>query len=182
MSYTIVGMFPENVQAENATNKLSDAGFSTEDYSYSKYSHIKDVNTADAQYDHYDYEEDEKTSGFWDWLFGGDDEVEHRRRYSYAGSKNNIVTVFAENMEQAEKARLILDEQGAINVHDESRDYVAKKYSTEGKSTNLDEAERARIISKAKNNLYFTDSRSYSVRSQGMDNDMDSQGSNDMIV
>lgn len=182
MSYTIVGMFPENEQAENALHKLSDAGFSTEDYLYSKYSHTKDVkNVNGVGYDHYDYDEDEKTSGFWNWLFG-EDEQENKRKYSYAGSKNNIVTVYAENLEKAEKAKTVLDDNGAINVHDESRDYLKGKYNTENSGTEINEAERARIISKAKNNLYFSENRSYSVRTQGMDNDMDSQGSNDRIV
>lgn len=173
MSYTVVGMFPDNEMANTASNKLDNAGFEKEDYTVSKFNRVGDYN----QNVGYDYEEDEKTTGFWGWLFG-DDEVE-RKKYSYAGTKSNLVTVYTNDLDRAEKARDIMNDNGALDVNDFTKDY----YNTEefaSPDNNLTESERARIINKAKNDLYFTnDDRTYSVRSRGMTNDMDSMGTRD---
>ena len=181
MSYTIVGMFPKHIQAENATEKLSDAGFTTEDYHISKFSRKGAVETNDYSADdhpHFHFEEEEKTSGFWNWLFGDEDHA--KKKYSYAATKNNVVTVFADNLENAEKAKNILDNEGAINVHNETKNYIANQEEMPKSKYEVNEAEQARIINKAKNNLYFTDERRYVIQNHdiGMHDDMDSQGHN----
>lgn len=78
-------------------------------------------------------------------------------------------------MDRAEKAREIMNDEGAINVNE----FTKERYpDTTAKSNELSEKERARIISKAKNNLYFTDGdRFYDTASDGMESDMDSEGS-----
>ena len=172
MAYTIVGMFPTNEEAEQAANQLSASGFGTDDFHVSGYSTTGDLNQNSVT----DYEEDEKTSGFWNWLFG--DEEDNRKRYSYAGTKSNVVTVYADNMQFAEKARDVMNESGAIDVNEFTKDRFSTTENSGGNE--LSERERARIISKAKNNLYMTDNtRSYSVGQQGMSNDMDHQGTKD---
>lgn len=181
MSYTIVGMFSEHSQAEKAAGKLSSEGFSTDDYHVSRFSRAntnpehKVVADGDANFN---YKEDEKTSGFWNWLFGDDEDS--KAKYSYSGSKNNIVTVFADNMENAERAKSILNDEGAVNVHNESKSYMGRSGNETKGKYEIDEQERARIISKAKNNLYFTDERNYEIKNHdiGMHDDMDSQGHN----
>lgn len=184
MSYTIIGMFPEHDQAENATQKLSNEGFTTEDYHISKFSRSGAPEALDYSADdhpHFHFDEEEKTSGFWNWLFG--DEGHAKKKYSYAATKNNVVTVFADNLENAEKAKTILNNEGAINVHNETKNYVANQEAMPASKYDVNEDEQARIISKAKNNLYFTNERNYSVsRREGMDNDMDSQGGRDYDV
>ena len=172
MSYTIVGMFPTNEAADRAAHELNAAGFEKENYNVSGYSTTGDYDP-DLEYD---YDEDEKTTGFWDWLFGDDEN--NRSKYSYAGTKSNMVTVYADNAEHAEKARDIMNEQGALDVNDITKD----RYTTEQNSdkNNLSQKERARIINKAKNGLYLTDdTRNYSFRNRGMTNEMDSLGSQD---
>ena len=171
MSYTIVGMFPTTEAADRASHELNAAGFEKENYNVSGYSTSGDYDTDLG----YDYDEDEKTTGFWDWLFGDDDN--NKSKYSYAGTKSNMVTVYADSKEHAEKARDIMNEQGALDINDITKDrYAAEKSSDK----NLSEKERARIINKAKNSLYLTsDTRNYSVRNRGMSNDMDSLGSED---
>jgi hypothetical protein len=181
MSYTIVGMFPKHNQAENATHKLRDSGFTSEDYHISKFSRkgsILDNDYSADDHPHFHYDEEEKTSGFWNWLFG--DEEHSKKKYSYAATRNNVVTVFADNMENAEKAKNILNNEGAINVHKESKNYLANQPSIKDSNYKIDEAEQARIINKAKNNLYFTDERRYEIQNHdiGMHDDMDSQGHN----
>ena len=181
MSYTIVGLFPKQDQAENATQKLTNAGFTTEDYHISKFSRKGALDENDYSADdhpHFHFEEEEKTSGFWNWLFG--DEEHTKKKYSYAATKNNVVTVFSDTLENAEKAKNILNNEGAINVHKETKNYVGNQKDVPNSKYEINEQEQARIINKAKNNLYFTDERRYEIQNHdiGMHDDMDSQGHN----
>ena len=171
MAYTVVGMFPTNNDADNAADQLDRSGFAKEDYSVSKYS---TTGVYDKNSSNYHFEEDEKTGGFWNWLFGEDEQ--EKNKYSYAGTKSNLVTVYADDLDRAEKARDIMNDQGAINVNEFTKDRYKTDENTT-KSSNISEQQRARIISKAKNNLYFTEEqRFYNVKDEGMENDMDSQG------
>lgn len=171
MAYTVVGMFPTNNDADNAADQLDRSGFAKEDYSVSKYS---TTGVYDKNSSNYHFEEDEKTGGFWNWLFGEDEQ--EKNKYSYAGTKSNLVTVYADDLDRAEKARDIMNDQGAINVNEFTKDRYKTDENTT-KSTDISEQQRARIISKAKNNLYFTEEqRFYNVKDEGMENDMDSQG------
>ena len=170
MAYTIVGMFPANENADNAANQLDHSGFSKDDYTITRHTttetEVKNLNTA----------EEEKTTGFWNWLFG--DEENERERYSYAGTKSNLLTVYANDMEQAEKARDIMNDHGAIDVNEFTKDRFETQIHNTG--TDISERERARIISKAKNNLYLSgNSRVVTEGDKGMSNDMDHQGTND---
>ncbi|WP_156831987.1 hypothetical protein [Kaistella palustris] len=166
MSYTIVGMFPTPEEADKASDKLDSAGFKKEDYHVSRHNTTGEYDAAKG----YDYEEDKKTGEFWNWLFGDDED--DKNRYSYAGTKSNLVTVYTDDLDRAEKARDIMNDQGAINVNDFTKD----RYES---NTKVSAEEKARIIAKAKNNLYFTEeTRNYKTRPRGMDSDMDSQGDN----
>lgn len=177
MSYTVIGLFPTNEMADDASNKLDSAGFGKSDYSVSRFESSGEYNPAAD--DDYHYAEDEKTSGFWSWLFGEDHA--DRKRYSYAGTKSNVVTVYTNDLDRAEKARDIMNENGALNVNDFSQNYIKKNYAghEEFASTdnNMTSAERARILNKARNDLYLNpESRSYQWSRRGMTTDMDSQG------
>ena len=133
MSYTIVGMFPNNEDLDTVANQLNIAGFPAEDYHVSRYSTSALENQTSRNYD---FKEDEKTTGFWNWLFG--DNEDDRSKYSYAGSKSNIVTVYTDDMDRAEKARQIMDYAGAINVNE----FTKERYpDTSEKSTELSEKE-----------------------------------------
>ncbi|KIA90729.1 hypothetical protein [Kaistella jeonii] len=172
MAYTIVGMFPTTEDADEASNKLDSAGFEKEDNKVSRYS---TTGNYDKTSSNYHYKEDEKTSGFWNWLFGDDDD--EKNKYSYAGTKSNLVTVYADDMDRAEKARDIMNDEGAINVNEFTKERYPHAETT-AKHDDLSEAQRARIISKAKNNLYLTDdTRFYDATSDGMESDMDPDGS-----
>lgn len=168
MSYTIVGMFPTATEADQATDKLDSAGFAKENYHISRH-------TTDGEYEpntNHSFQENEKTSGFLDWLFGEDEE--EKGRYSYAGSRSNIVTVYTDELEKAQEARTILNNQGAINVNDFTRDRYPQSENTH--ESGLNEDQYARIIAKAKNDLYLTDdSRVEVVKREGMETKMDSQ-------
>ena len=170
MSYTIVGMFPNNEDLDTVAEQLESAGFPKEDYTISRYSSTRVDNGTSTNSE---IKDDEKTTGFWNWLFG--DDVDDKNKYSYAGTKSNIVTVYTEDINRAEKAREIMDAQGAINVNEFTKERFPENTT---KNNDLLEAQYARIISKAKNNLYMTDgNRFYDSASEGMESDMDSEGS-----
>ena len=59
MSYTIVGMFPNNEDLNKVADQLNTAGFPKEDYTISRYAtnRLEDNTSSD-----YNYKEDEKTT------------------------------------------------------------------------------------------------------------------------
>lgn len=173
MAYTIVGMFPSNEDAARASEKLDNNGFSKEDYNVSSYRRNEEIDN-DLNYD---YEEDEKTTGFWDWLFGDNDD--DRKRYSYAGTKSNIVTVYTADTDRAEEARDIMNDMGAINVNDFTKEYYpqAEEFVNDTNDPHLTPETRARIIAKARSGAYLDSDRSYNFRQrEGMSDRMDSGG------
>ena len=82
MAYTIVGMFPTTEDADKASNKLDSAGFEKEDY---KVSHYATTGNYDKSSSNYHYKEDEKTSSFWNWLFGDDEHEKNKYSYDISG-------------------------------------------------------------------------------------------------
>lgn len=111
MNYTVVGFFNEKDEAKNALQKLRNENYGDKEIDLSPFSTRGEYNNAD-----YDYDEDENTSGFWDWLFSDDDDV--RQRHSRVGARTHLVTVYAADKVQAEKAAAILDNCGALDVKD----------------------------------------------------------------
>ena len=165
MSYTIIGIFPNESESRDVITKLEAAGLY--DYTISK-SQVEALEKIDT----------DNSSNFFDWLFDRD-EVE-KDRYEYASLDSNTVTVYAETEDDANAAKAILDENGAIDVEEKTRGYIADKYPDTHNNYSISESTRARIIAKAKNDLYFTDDRSNDYRpEEGMSNDMDSQGTKD---
>lgn len=112
MELTVVGVFDDATEATNAVNKLVSEGFNRDQIDMS--SHTSQTDT---------YEDDYKDSGvveFFKNLFGDDDD---RKKYSTVGSRGSIVTVHAMNEDRAEDAADILDDCGALNVHDRAEQY-----------------------------------------------------------
>ncbi len=109
MAYTVIGLFRNSHEADQASEKLEKADFDRTDIDVSKYRTEGEYSGVD-----YDYEEEEKTTSFWDRLFGDNDHA--RTKYSTAGARNNVVTVYTDDKDRAEKASKILDDAGAIDV------------------------------------------------------------------
>lgn len=171
MSYTVVGLFPTNDDAAKASNKLDNNGFSKEDYSVSNFSRNQEIENDR----NFDYDEDEKTSGFWNWLF--EENETERRKYSYAGTKSNVVTVYTDDLDRAEEAKEIMNDMGALNVNDYTKDYYEGSEFADQHPNTISEQERARIINKARNNIYLESERTYNFRQkEGITDTMDSQG------
>ncbi len=162
MSYTVISLFPVAVDPEAVSQKLQNEGFSNENILISKYNIEGDVVD--------DLQEDEKTTGFWDYLFG---DSRWKTAYQKAGVDNNTVTVYADDLESARKARRIMDDSGAIDIQKYHKENIDKGYE-------ISEEEEARIIAKAKHNVYFLDGdRTYTSGSRGKTDRMDSMGSKD---
>ncbi len=165
MSYTIIGIFPNETESRDVITKLEDAGLY--DYSLSN-SEIEAVENNDAN----------KKVGFFDWLF--DRDAVETDRYKFASINSNTITVYAETKEDANAAKTILDENGAIDVEEKTKSYLADKYPSTNHEYPISETKKARIIAKAKSDLYFTDDRKVPTTSQeGMIDEMDSLGTKD---
>lgn len=168
MSYTIIGIFPNETESRDVITKLEEAGL----YEYSL------ANAEIEALDKVETVETDKKASFFDWLFDRN-EVE-TDRYEYASINSRTITVYAETEEDANAAKAILDANGAIDVEEKTRGYLAEKYPTTYESYPISESKKARIIAKAKNDLYFTADRKAPVtREEGMVDEMDSLGTKD---
>ena len=113
MELTVVGVFDDATEAKNAVEKLVSEGFSRDQI---------DMSAHTAQTDAYDDDyEDSGVVEFFKNLFGDDDD--DHKKYSTVGSRGSIVTVHARTEDRAEDAADILDDCGALNVHDRAEQY-----------------------------------------------------------
>jgi len=168
MSYTIIGIFPNEAESRDVITKLEEAGLYEYSLANAEIEALDKVETVDT----------DRKASFFDWLF--DRDVVETDRYEYASIDSNRITVYAETEDDANAAKRILDENGAIDVEEKTRGYLAGKYPDTHHQYPIPESTRARIIAKAKNDLYFTDERSAAYRPEkGMSDEMDSQGKKD---
>jgi hypothetical protein len=142
MSYIVVGLFPTQLEADKVLLKLENAGYN--DYNLS-HSHQETVQNVDI----------EKKNGFWNWLF--DDNHLDKARFEYASIDHNTITVHLQTEQDAHIARDILDNNGAVNVEEKTQDYMSENFTNH--EYIISESRNAKIIAKAKNNLFFTNDR-----------------------
>lgn len=145
MELTVIGVFDDAAEARRAVDKLVSEGFSRDRIDMS--AHTAQTNTYDDDY------EDSGVVEFFKNLFGDD---EDHRKYARVGSRGSIVTVHATTEDRAETAADILDDCGALNVHDRAEQYgmnygnrVADTHTNlGGVDTNFDatEGENIKII------------------------------------
>ncbi|OJX32610.1 MAG: hypothetical protein BGO86_10115 [Chryseobacterium sp. 36-9] len=164
MSYTVFGLFPNEKECNDVLTKLENAGFYDYTISHTEKEALESV--------------DNKKKGFWHWLF--DNSTLEQDRYEYASVDSDTVTVYVDNEDDANAVKNILDENGAIDIEEKTRDYISGKYADTHHEYPISESKRARIIAKAKNDLYFTDERQAAYTPEkGMSDEMDSQGKKD---
>lgn len=144
MSYIVVGLFPTQLEADKVLLKLENAGYN--DYNLS-HSHQEIVQKVDI----------EKKNGFWNWLF--DDNHLDRARFEYASIDHNTITVHLQTEQDAHIVKDILDNNGAVNVEEKTQDYMTENYADAHREYVISESRNAKIIAKAKNNLFFTNDR-----------------------
>ena len=126
MSQTVIGLFNSASEAQQAVQKLMSAGFVQSNVDVA----AQDARNAEAltgtatttatttTTTHHDSEDG--IGRFFSNLFGGDDNDDARAYTTATRSGRSVVTVHAATADEAERARDILDDNGAIDVHDES--------------------------------------------------------------
>lgn len=160
--YIVISLIPIAADPETIKKNLISEGFKEEDINISKYNIEGDLVD--------ELEEDDTTKNFWDYLFG---DSKWRTAYQKAGIDNNTLTVYTETLDDARKAKSLMDEAGALDIKKYFRENIDASYQDEA-----DDHER--IIAKARHNVYFLNgTRSYRPRSRGMNKRMDSLGSKD---
>ncbi|GAB0155657.1 hypothetical protein CHRYSEOSP005_09180 [Chryseobacterium sp. Alg-005] len=163
MAYTVISVFPATVDTEEIKKDLTNNGFDKANIIVSK-SKLEDKSPDNH------YEDDVKTRSFWDFIFAHDTEMLEAYKKESVG-RNNII-VYADTADDAQRAKTILDRNGAIEVY--------RKQPESNVPEGMSEDVYNGIIAKARHNLYFLDSeRVYKSGNQGMDETMDSQGSKD---
>ncbi|RQP14536.1 MAG: hypothetical protein EAS48_01350 [Chryseobacterium sp.] len=199
MAYTVIGLFPNAEDADQASKKLKDADFPENTHSVSGYKYNDEYGDSDAEA-RYDYASDEKTGGFWNWLFGEDagnvesgsteyltDRERNRtlaQAYDEAGARSHTVTVHTDDHERAERARKIMDDAGAVNVHDFNNSHAKRaNIDRESNENNREEfaepkSNRSVVVNKARNESYvLPDTRIYTRTPRtGMSDPTDSLG------
>ncbi|WP_131701381.1 hypothetical protein [Chryseobacterium sp. FH2] len=166
MAYTVISVFPATVNTEEIKKDLKEKGFSEANIIVSK-SRLENESSVD------NYKDDVKTRSFWDHIFANDTEM--LDAYSKHSVGNQNVIVYSDNFEEAQRAKAILNERGALEVY-------KKQTGDEGEkdTAGLPEDVYNGIIAKAKHNIYFLDSeRVYHPNSRGMEDTMDDLGSKD---
>ncbi|CAN5914777.1 hypothetical protein BH24BAC1_BH24BAC1_28930 [soil metagenome] len=134
MSQTVVGIFENKDDAQDAVQDLVRAGLSQERIALTAQSHTGTAGTTSGTYDStsttsgtydnastttgtYDRDDrdDDSISNFFRNLFGGSDEA---RDYAEVGRRGWIVTVHASSRQEAERSAEILDDHGAVDVNE----------------------------------------------------------------
>ncbi|WP_312079408.1 hypothetical protein [Chryseobacterium sp.] len=165
MAYTVISVFPPTVDTEEIKSQLTTNGFSDDNIIVSK-SKISEESSEN-------FEEDENTNHFWAHMFAHDAEM--LDAYSKKSRGNTTIVLYTNSYDEAQKAKALLNEKGAIEVIKQSERGEIKK-----ESTSIPEDVKNGIIAKARHNLYFLGGeRTYSPNSQGMGDTMDGLGSKD---
>lgn len=110
MSKTVVGIFENESDAQNAQNYLLANGFGDGNVDIKTASYkTENTGTEDADEGLFD-----RIGHFFRDLFDGDEQ--ETERYAEAGKRGTIVTVHATSAEEAEMAARVLDNYGAIDL------------------------------------------------------------------
>ena len=166
MAYTVISVFPETVNTEEIKSELKNKGFLDADIIVSKSRFDEESSTNE-------YEDDEKTKSFWNHVFVNDNDILAAYSKESVGKINLVV--YASNLTDAQNAKKVLDQYGALKIYNKP-----SVNQSDSESTGLPEDVYNGIIAKAKHNIYFLDKeRVYYPNSRGMGDTMDSQGSKD---
>jgi len=136
MAQTVIGIFDNASEAQQAVDQLISSGFSRSniDLSAGMSSNAtssdelipdRHVNSSGTRTEELVDDTKDVGSGigsFFSSLFGSDDD-EDTKKYSTVGSRGSIVTVHTDSDEQAEQAADILDEAGAVDVNERAAEY-----------------------------------------------------------
>lgn len=167
MAYTVISVFPATVDTEEIKKDLKNQGFDEANIIIST-SKLEDDPSAG------NYVEDVQTKNFWNYVFAHD--VEMLEAYSKGSVGKNTIVVYADTIEEAQRAKTILNEKGAIEIFRRQ-----PEDRPDSPPPGMTQEEYNGIIAKARHNIYFLGSERvyHSNEIKGMDDEMDSLGSKD---
>lgn len=167
MAQTVVGLFNTASEAQQAVQQLTSAGFVRDNVDVAAQEQgTATTGSTGRNNDASDFKNSSGTAtegavdataratgkaedsigNFFSNLFGGDDNDDARAYTNVTRSGSSVVTVHAATADEAERARDILDQYGAIDVHEEA---AAKGYGmtgAQGYSTGTEGAQKLNII------------------------------------
>ncbi len=121
MAQTVIGVFDNANEAQDAVDQLASEGFSRDDIDLS----TRAATETDASDTAARRDGDDNESGigkFFRSLFGSDDD-DTTRKYATVANRGSVVTVHAQTEDEAERAADILDEAGAVDVDERAAEY-----------------------------------------------------------
>jgi len=132
---TVIGVFDDASDAQNAVDQLVSNGFSRDsiDLSAQASSNYNDSTTTRVDRDD-DDDNNGGIGGFFSSLFGSDSD--DSRKYSHVASRGSIVTVHAQSSDEAERAADLLDEYGAVDVDERANEYGYSSYNQTSNTPN----------------------------------------------
>jgi uncharacterized protein (TIGR02271 family) len=113
MSQTVIGIFENAGQAQQAVLHLINNGFAQDDIDFSSQQDFTESSTATDR-------DNISRREFFRSLFDNDSDVE---KYSRVASRGSVITVHAHSNEEARQAAAVLDQYGAIDVDEKSAQY-----------------------------------------------------------
>ncbi|MDQ6812557.1 MAG: YsnF/AvaK domain-containing protein [Bacteroidota bacterium] len=134
MAQTVVGMFDNSSDAQQAIQKLVSAGISRDQIDLSS-----NTNNSGSSYssstDNRDDDHESGISKFFKDLFSSDDDDDNADKYAHVAKHAEcIVTVHTQSKDESEKAADILDDNGAVNVDERASEFG---YSAGNRSTGI---------------------------------------------
>lgn len=139
MAQTVVGLFSSASAAQQAVQQLTSAGFLRDSVDMAAQQGMADGGTG-RNNDPSDYQNasgtategvvdatarvagktEDSIGNFFSSLFGGDDNDDAKAYTNATRGGSSVVTVHAATADEAEKARDIMDDAGALDVHDQA--------------------------------------------------------------
>ena len=121
MSQTVVGIFDNSTEAQQALQQLISAGISENRIDISTPGTSGSTTTSSTSSSYTDHDDNDSVGNFFKNLFGSDDD--NVRSYSEVGRRGNIITVHAQSAQEAQSAAQILDQYGAIDIDERAQQY-----------------------------------------------------------
>jgi len=148
MEQTVVGLFNDRTEAQDAMSELMEEGFIKDniDLSNRRMTTDTDYDTDSDNYSDTGEGIGDRIANFFNSLFGDDDTT--ARNYTYAANDAEaILTVHADSPERAELARDILDRNGAIDVNEGGMGYAGTTGSTAtGATSNVESGTKIPVV------------------------------------
>jgi uncharacterized protein (TIGR02271 family) len=127
MAQTVIGVFDNATEAQQAVEELISRGFSRDRIDVSVRNTSTDTTTTHT--DEHEHEHESGIGKFFSSLFGSDDD-DDTRKYTTVASRGSVVTVHAQSDDEAARAADILDDAGAVDVDERAAQYGYTAAST----------------------------------------------------